>query len=1203
MHVKNGQTSMTKASQNPRSTTRTVSATRLGILWMLTGLVAAFAQSGSSTLLGTLADQSAAAIANAKVTVTNAGTGAVQNVVSNEAGLFRVLNLLPGQYSVVVRANGFQSFEVKNIVLASSETRDLGGLVLQLGVVTEQVSVTAEATPVQTASSERSAVIDSNQLNNLALKGRDPFGFMRLVPGIVDLSTDRSSGANAGQLYINGMSTNSKNVTFDGITELDQGGANAIYVGPPIDAIGEMKVLTNAFQAEYGRPAGGTINMVTKSGTQEFHGTGYWNRRHEDMNANSFFNNRGGIARPIYRYFVGGYSFGGPVYIPNHYNTSKNKAFFFVSQEYTHITPPSTTSVANLPTAAERGGDFSGAFNSLGQLIRLKDPANNGAPFPDNIIPKTRIDPIGQYYLNAMPLPNGYVNPAAGQQFTANFASTSRTFNHSLVSIVRGDYAVTKDMNVYVRFGLNHNKSDVFNVVSPGLGEQINGLPGYNWAVHAVNVFTPSLVNEVTLGMGRNNNQQLLPGDGSVPSYLLRSSTINPPTLRPFPSGGVLPISGLPRYFPYLPAATFAGGALPGNPGYFWTGQPGGGLFSSPYMNFNYTYTIQDDLSKTLGNHSLKFGAYYEYNKKIEPYPGGNYMGTFNFGSNVNNPFDTNLGYANALLGIFQTYTESSNRVIPDPHNVQIEGYVQDNWRATRRLTLDFGLRFYHIGPTYDTSSSYSEFYPQLWNPAQASKLYTPVTVGGQNLALNPLTQQTTYFALQGTLVPGSGNPVNGMHANGLTGKSDYVDFPFLVLAPRFGFAWNVFGDNKTVIRGSFGVFYNRPNGNYLVIGSAPPLLYTPTVYYSSVNQIPQAAASAAISPTNASAQYGEQKQERNHQFNLTIQRDIGFSTVVDIAYVGNFDRHAQTSTQLNPVPQGAYANPANIFNNTELNPNFLRTNYPGMGSILYYPGALSALNYHALQTSAQHRLQRGLQFGVSYVFSKALGTCGAWSGLGQGSGCTIGDPYHKARDWYYGPISWDRTHVLNINYSYQVPVPSQNRVVKAIANNWVISGITSFQTGAPATPSCSSVNAGPVNSDPSLSGVGVWATNNVIGARCQQVGDPKNFTKSFYQNFNTSAFTLAAPGTFGNIGLGILRQPSWYNFDVTLQKRIHFSKSERRVLQLRFEGYNILNHAEFTTMGTSMQLSGAANTNTTYGQFTATNPGRVLSTTARIEF
>src|SRR5579871_4587084 len=929
----------------------------------LLGTIGAFAQSGSSSIVGTLTDQTGAVIAGADVTLTEVNTGKLHRVASGDGGLFRVLDMLPGKYSAAIKAAGFKSLEIKEINLASSETHDLGGLVLQLGDVSEQVAVTAEATPVQTASSERSALIDNNQLNDVALKGRDPFGFMRLVPGIVDQATDRSSGASSSNLYINGMSSNAKNVTFDGVTELDQGGANAIYVGPPIDAIAEMKVLANAFQAEYGRTAGGAINMVTKSGTKDFHGTAYWNRRHEDMNANTFFNNRQGVQRPIYRYFVPGYSFGGPVFIPHHFNSDRNKAFFFIAQEYTHITPAATPVTANLPTAAERNGDFSGAVNSLGKLIPVIDPTS-GTQFPGNIIPKSRIDPTGQFYLNFMPTPNGYVNPAPGQQYSANFVNTTAPYNHSLVTIVRGDYAVTDKMNVYLRYGVNSNQRDTLNVISPGLGTEINALPGYNWSVHAINTISPTLVNELTLGLGQNNLQQLWQSNFNLSTLERSSSTINPPTLRPFPSGGTLPVSGIPEYFPYFPNATFAGGAFP-NPGYVWTATPLNALFASPYMNFNYTYTIQDDVSKTLNTHSLKFGIYYEYNKKLEPYPGANYEGTFNFGSSVNNPTDTGIGYANALLGIFQNYSEASNRVIPDPHDQEIEGYIQDNWRVTRRLTLDYSLRFYHIGPIYDTSSSYAEFYPQLWNSAQAPRVYAPANINGQNVAIDPVTGKTTFFSLQGTLVPGSGNPVDGMHANGLTGKSDYVSFPYLLFTPRIGFAWNVFGDNKTAIRGSFGVFYDRPNANYLTIGSAPPLLYTPTVYYSTVNQIPQAAASAAISPTNASIQYGPQKQERNHEFNLTIQRDIGFNTVVDVAYVGNFDRHALTSAQFNPVPEFAYRNPANVFNNTEINSNLLRTNYPGMGSLVYYSGALSALNYNGLQLSAQHRLQRGLQFGV----------------------------------------------------------------------------------------------------------------------------------------------------------------------------------------------------------------------------------------------
>jgi hypothetical protein len=412
--------------------------------------------------------------------------------------------------------------------------------------------------------------------------------------------------------------------------------------------------------------------------------------------------------------------------------------------------------------------------------------------------------------------------------------------------------------------------------------------------------------------------------------------------------------------------------------------------------------------------------------------------------------------------------------------------------------------------------------------------------------------------------------------------------------------ARDVYGDAKMAVRGSFGTFYTRPNAGFLTGRGAPPTIYTPIVYYSYINQIPQAAASAAISPTAAAAYEKDEKVERNHQFNLTIQRDVGFGTVVDLAYVGNFDRHAQTTLDINPLPEFIYRNSSNIFNNTELNANLLRTRYPGMGALTYYTDSLSALNYHALQASVQHRMTHGLLFGASFVWSRALSTCAATS---SASGCTIGDPYHSARGWYYGPLPWDRNRVFNLNWAYQIPGFSSNKAVKAVLNNWTLSGIASAQTGAPVTPDCSSVSAGPANSDPSFSGVGVFSSSNPIGARCQEIANPNNFTQSFYTNFNTSAFTLAAPGTYGSTGLGILRQPSWYNIDATLEKRIPIGRNERRNLRLRIEAYNILNHTEFSTIGTSLQLSGANNLSTTWGQYTATLPARVMSTTLRFEF
>ncbi len=244
--------------------------------------------------------------------------------------------------------------------------------------------------------------------------------------------------------------------------------------------------------------------------------------------------------------------------------------------------------------------------------------------------------------------------------------------------------------------------------------------------------------------------------------------------------------------------------------------------------------------------------------------------------------------------------------------------------------------------------------------------------------------------------------------------------------------------------------------------------------------------------------------------------------------------------------------------------------------------GSLSALNYNALQVQAQHRLSRGLQFGAAYTFSKALGTQG-W------------DNYHAQRQWFYGPLATDRTHNLAINYSYSLPNPGLPLgPARHVLKNWVLSGITVFQTGAAATPTCTSVSPGVANSDPTLSGG---------AARCQQIADPNNFQQSFFNNFNTAAFTLASPGTFGNIGIGTLRQPAWSNWDMTLAKKIQVGKNERRILSLRIEAYNIFNHTEFSTIGTTLTLSGATNTNTTYGQYTATLSPRQMSTTLRFEF
>jgi hypothetical protein len=943
-------------------------------------------------------------------------------------------------------------------------------------------------------------------------------------------------------------------------------------VAPNQDSVAEMRVLTNGYQAEFGRNAGGTINLITKSGTKTFHGAGTWNYRHEDTNANDFFNNRTGVERPVYRYMIGSYAIGGPAYIPKVWNRNKNKLFFFLSQEFASVAQSANytpnVSMANEPTAAEISGDFSQSRNSKGTVIPIINPTT-GAPFPGNIVPSNMIDPVGQGLLQQLPKPNGYVNPAPGQQYTANFISVISPPYTRTDTIMRFDAAITDKLMMYYRYGKDSLNQTFPFTVAPGMGEDVNFLPGYVHGIHLAYTISPTMVNELSFGIGHDNYGFY---HTTPDAEWFRTSSLNPPTLRPFPTG--------PLYENYLPCMKFSGGQA-SNPAYFTPGsQQGGGSCSlTPYKNFNDNYIVQDDLSKVHGNHSFKTGIYLEYNSKVEPSAGSTYMGNFNFGSSTNNPLDTGYGYANALLGIYQTYSEASNRAVPNEYYAEIDWYVQDSWRVRKNLTIDYGLRFVNNHPVSDNAKYVSDFYEQLWNAAQAPVLYKQGSVNGKSMALNPITGAYTYNSLVATIIPGTGSPIDGMHIDGLTGNGNFYHFAPVALAPRLGFAWDPFGDGKTAVRASAGIFYNRGYTSVPGGGSAP-VVYTPTIYYGYVSQIPQAAASEVLSATSASAIYGNQKIEQVHEFNLTLQREIGYHTVVDVAYVGNFDRDASATIPLNPVPEYAFANPANLFNNTEINSNLVRQAYPGMGAITYTCYCKTAVNYNAFQMQVQHRLTHGLSFGASYTHSKALGVNSNFDG------------YHTA-SWFYGPVAQDRSDLLTWNFAYMIPSPSQNRIIKAALGGWTLAGTGIITTGAPLNPTCSYSGAAFPLSDPTESGG---------TARCEVVGNINSYQQSFFTNFNPNALTVAPVGTFGDAGYNILRQPTWWNFDASLDKKVMIK--ERVSMRFRFQAFNVFNHPEFNAIDATMSLNTAGqNLESTYGQFLTDQPARQIALTARFEF
>ena len=559
--------------------------------------VALLAQTVSSSIVGTVTDPANAVVPGASVTLTDQATGAARQATTDSTGLFRFSNIAAGAYSILVKSSGFKSLLEKDIRVTSSATHDVGSLGLAVGNMTEQITVIAESTPIQLASSEKGALIDGRQLTSVALKGRDLFGYMSLLPGVIDTANREVTSPNGfGNITING-NTSAKNYTVDGVTNVDTGSNGTIHFQPNMDAVQEVRVLTANYSAEFGRNSGGTISVITKAGGQDFHGSGWWNHRHEGFNANNFFNNRSGLARTPYRYNVAGWSLGGPVYLPKKFNSDKTKFFFFASQEYTKQLASYATQYRTVPTEIERNGDFSRSVNGVGALIVARDPAA-GAPFPGNIIPAGRIDSIGQKMLQFFPAPNfapGLGHPQFNQ---VNFQNPASGAHPRRNDVIRGDVRLNEKLSGYFRY-----INDFDNEVTPFQGVQWNSCclvdhpnPGHGYAATVSYSITPTTINEVTFGKTFNTWSWYTLDEKGID----RARMGNPPKLF---KQDYKPAADHNAPHNFIPTASF--GSSPPNTAGFGTG-------NADYYNANNIWSMQDNLSKVMGGHSIKTGFYWE---------------------------------------------------------------------------------------------------------------------------------------------------------------------------------------------------------------------------------------------------------------------------------------------------------------------------------------------------------------------------------------------------------------------------------------------------------------------------------------------------------------------------------------------------------------------------------------------------------------
>ena len=750
-----------------------------------------------------------------------------------------------------------QADHAERVMVISGETRDLGRLVLEVGTLAEAVTVTAEVTPVNTTTGSLQRNMTGDQLTMIQVKGRDIFGMMKILPGVSDttFSRDYAAWQSGRGLSINGGTSLNKNTTIDGVPVGEEGGDGTTHVTPNLDSIGEVTVITNGYTAENGRQSSGLIRIVTKSGTNQLKGSAWYNARRDEWNANDYFRKKQGAEKPFFEVDIsrlqhrrpGGHSEDSSTAAQPRRNSSSSSR-------------RSSSTMSGQPRCCGRtcrqrpsGGATSRrlAHARTARSQPIIDPLT-GQAFPGNIIPQDRIHPMGQQMLNLLPLPNGVINQAAGQQWTSNDAQDTTPIHKRRNFIMRIDTVLSPSQRFSVRSILDRDDSITFNRVAPGVGSHNNVFPGDFVSGSHSKVLSSSMVNEMSAGFSHNHygfrvgTGELNHGGLHVVLPVRTSRSIR----RGSSHSARTAIRQLSRInvdeYPYMPDILFLGG----NRSNLARWRPwAGNTRPGPTWNENYRYTFQNDLSWTKGRHNMKFGFVTERDAKTEP-GSATYTGVYDFGHSGDNPLSTGNGYANALLGYFTRYEERTNRVDRERRHWQTDFYAQDTWRMTPRMTLDYGLRVAHHGAIYEVRDMNSAFDPALFDPTKAPVFYEPYCTTGvsgtqacaaaNRRARNPLTGEVVAYAYQGTTVPGSGSISNGMFRGGLPGKKAgwYYDMPYFSYGPRVGFAWDLTGDGKTAIRAAGGIFYNFLNQGQYAFDGGPLITQDKIIRAASIDDV-----------------------------------------------------------------------------------------------------------------------------------------------------------------------------------------------------------------------------------------------------------------------------------------------------------------------------------------------------------------------------
>jgi hypothetical protein len=1159
-----------------------------------------WAQTTSASVSGSVRDAQGGVLPGVTVTLTSRTQGNTFTTTTDNEGRFVFPIVRPDTYSLQVGLEGFKTLERTNLVVNANDKFFAGELTLEVGQVTEQVTVTSRVSELQTESGERSFALESEALKNIANNGRALFNFATLVPGALPQGTSGSEVGSVSGFTVNGARPNSNNVTIDGVANIDTGDNGGNMATTNIDAVAEFKVLTNAYQAEYGRAVGAQLQVVTKSGTQQFHGSGYWYGRRSGWNANSWTNKRvtPEIEPPKTSRNDSGYTIGGPVYIPNTFNSEKRKLFFFFSQEFQRRVNPAAERQTRVPTALERRGDFSQSVDTSGNPFPfIRDwttglpcsAANTSGCFQDGgvvgRIPANRLYAPGVGILNMYP--TGNFSGGQGLNFTSQVPDQAPRRE----DLLRMDFQATDNWRITGRY--MKTKEDILQAYgTTWAGNGSDQLPtptlfmhpGSNYMLSATGVLNNSTSLELQWGRAANSL-----------NYELQLDSLRRAASPQF--------AALPYLFPdavqgdYVPDFRFRGGRT-GNAGQYQTDR-------GPFTNENITHDFLANLTKIWGGHALKAGFYFQDSFKPQSLF-ASFNSQVNFADDANNPFDTGYGYANAITGVFNTYTQANKFAIPEWRYRNYEWYLQDNWKAGDRLTLDYGARFYYLTPQWDHTLQASNFLPDSFDRNQAVRLYRPALVGGVRVGQDPVTGQTVNARFIGRIVPGSGNRFNGSFQAGQGIEEELQDGPAFRMSPRVGFAYDLTGDSETIIRGGWGIFYDRPQGNQVfdMIANAPGVLQS-TLQWGRLQDLTSAGGDPpATLSLNPSA--FDFKPPKVTQWNLGIQRKLWGNLIYDLAYVGSESTDLLRQVQINSLPFGATFQPQNqdptrapsATPGATALPNDLLRPFPGYGDIRMWDYSGYG-NYHALQTGITRRFDNRWMFSTFYVWSKALGINSTDFSAGVPN---LSEEETKRLDYSY--LDYDRPHNYVLNFIYQTPTVTQNRGLGVLANDWQISGVYRWTSGRPYTVGFSIPGIGSTN---------LTGTNNP-NARIVVTCDPgRGWSSDPYAQLNTACFAPPQPGSNGNESARFfVRAPPINNVDLSISKTIGFVRDLR--FEVRLDAFNALNHTQFTGVNATVNFASLTDRTVTnvahpvdrrqgFGAINGVAPPRTLQLVTRVTF